>query len=190
MKLMSPGTGVASGMQAALLLARGRADGIARVQAEPQAAARSFWAMALSLPAFLCLRLIDWMDTGLPLHPAHAVGLDLLLYVVGWLGYVELSRPLAVLLGRGGRWPLFIALWNWCNVVQYLLLVAAAIPALLGAPDWLAETASLVAVGWALWLEWFAAKLALGVPGAAAAMLVVLDLMVGLAVALATSALG
>jgi hypothetical protein len=181
--------GVGAGMQAALRLACGRVDGIALVQDAPHAAIRSFWAMALSLPAFLCMRLIDWMDTGPPVHPAHDIGLDLLLYVVGWLAYVEMSRPLAAMLGAGARWPLFVAMWNWCNVVQYLMLVVASLPGLLGAPDWLAETASLVAVGWALWLEWFSARLVLGVPGVAAAMLVVLDLIIGVAVAVATSAL-
>ena len=53
-------------------------------------------------------------------------------------------------------------MWNWCNVVQYLLLVLAGLPLLLGAPDWIDQTAGLVALGWALWLEWFAARVAAG----------------------------
>ena len=189
MSRLAAGPGVVVGLQAALRLARGRADGVALVQAEPRSAGRSFWAMALSLPAFLCLRLIDWFGGDVPAHPAHGLALDLVLFAVGWLVYVELSRPVVKLLGREARWELFVTLWNWCNVVQYLLLVLAAIPALLGAPDWLSETASVVAVGWALWLEWFAAKLVLGVPGVAAAMLVLLDLLVGLGVAVVTAAL-
>jgi hypothetical protein len=43
------------------------------------------------------------------------------------------------------------------------------------------EAASLIAIGWALWLEWFAIKLALGVATLPALGLVGLDLSIGLA---------
>jgi len=79
------------------------------------------------------------------------------------------------------RWSRFIVVWNWCNVVQYLLLVLAAVPGLLGAPALVQETASLIAIGWALWLEWFAIKLALEVSTLMAIGLVGLDLSIGLA---------
>jgi hypothetical protein len=186
---MSAAGVVVSGLQAALLLARGRPEGMRYIDNDVRVAARSFWAAGVALPAFLCLRLLDWAAEGRPAHAAHAWALDLLFYVIGWAGYAVLSRSAAAALGRAQHWPRFITVWNWCNVVQYLLLVLAAIPALLGAPDWLSETASVVAVGWALWLEWFAAKLVLGVPGVAAAMLVLLDLLVGLGVAVVTAAL-
>jgi threonine/homoserine/homoserine lactone efflux protein len=47
--------------------------------------------------------------------------------------------------------------------VQYLLLVVFSIPGLLGASALLQEAAQLVGLGWALWLEWFAFRLTLGV---------------------------
>jgi hypothetical protein len=65
--------------------------------------------------------------------------------------------------------------------VQYLLLVLAAMPGLLGAPAMVQETISLIVVGWALWLEWFAIRLALEVSTLAALGLVALDLSIGLA---------
>ena len=80
-------------------------------------------------------------------------------------------------------WPRFITLWNWCNVVQYLMLVAAALPGLLGLPDVVGQTAWLVALGWALWLEWFMTGLALAIPAPMAATLVILDVAIGLIVA-------
>lgn len=181
---------VLSGVQAALLLARGRPDGIGGVAARPRAVVESFWAIALCLPAFLCLRLVDWLQDGFPVHPAHDVTRELIFYLLGWLLFVELSRPLAAAFGKDERWPLFIAVWNWCNLVQYLLLVVAAIPALLGAPAIVSQTVSLVAIGWALWLEWFAARVTLDVNGLAAMTIVVLDLGVGIILALVTQALG
>ncbi len=180
---------VITGVQAALLLARGRPEGVSRMPAEPDAVLHSFWAIVICLPAFLCLRLLDWADTGLPSHPAHEITVQLIFYLLGWLAFVEVSRPLAGLLERRERWPLFIAVWNWCNVVQYLLLVLAALPSLLGAPGIVSETVSLVAVGWALWLEWYAARLTLGVGVLAAAGLVAMDLAIGIAVAAVTDAL-
>ena len=70
---MSIATSVASGMQAALLLARGRADGLRYVEDDMAGAARSFWAMAICLPAFVCLRLLAWTETGMPPHAAHVL---------------------------------------------------------------------------------------------------------------------
>ncbi|HTW28122.1 MAG TPA: YIP1 family protein [Acetobacteraceae bacterium] len=168
------------GLQGALLLAGGRADGIEHVAWDREGAARSFWALALCLPAFLFLRLLDWAWTGMPTHPGHATALQLLAYVTGWLGFAVLSRPMAAALGREERWPLFIAAWNWCNVVQYLLLVAAAIPRLLGAPEWLDETVGLVAVFWAIWLEWYATRLALDLSRLPAAAMVMVDILLGI----------
>lgn len=174
-----------NGLHAALKLARGRADGLDLLGATPSdasmdVAARSFWAMALCVPALLALHLIGWVETGIPADATLELVRDIAGYVVGWLGFAALSHVLAQRLGRAGRWPRFVTIWNWCNVVQYLMLVASALPGLLGLPDWIGETVWLVALGWALWLEWFATRLALDVSGPTAAGLVALDLALGL----------
>jgi len=101
----------------------------------------------------------------------------------GWTGYEVLSRTVHERLGRARRWAGYITVWNWCNVVQYALLLLGSLPVLLHAPEPVSQTAALVALGWALWLEWFATRLALDLPGLAAAALVTLDLSVGLLLA-------
>jgi hypothetical protein len=181
---MSALSGVGNGLHAGLLLARGRSEGIALLAVPPEgeaaAAARSFWAIVLSLPAFVALHLLDWAQTGLPPHAAHRFALDLLGYAIGWIGFALLSHRLALMLGRGARWPRFIAAWNWCNVIQYLMLVVGtALPQLLGLPDIVQQTAWLVAMGWALWLEWYATWLALDLTRAQAAALVAADFALG-----------
>jgi hypothetical protein len=174
---------VSSGMHGALLLARGRADGVRYVEDDMAGAARSFWAVALSLPAFVCLRLLAWMEAGVPPHAAHIFALDLMTYLIGWCGFAVLSHRLVRVMGLAPRWPRFIALWNWCNVVQYMLLVVFSIPGLLGAPAPLDQASQLFGLGWALWLEWFAFRLTLGIGIVAAAGLVALDVAIGVLLA-------
>jgi hypothetical protein len=184
---MSALTGVATGIQAALLLARGRPEGVGLLatadgELSQTTAARSFWAAALCLPAFVCLQLIDWAQPpGLPAHAGHELALDLLGYVIDWSAFALVTRWLAGTMDRSARWPTFIAVWNWCNVVQYLLLVVASLPSLLGAPDIVGETTWLVATGWALWLEWYAARLTLDITRLQAVGLVLIDLAMGFA---------
>jgi hypothetical protein len=180
---VSIGTAVSSGLHAAWLLARGRAEGVQYVEADMGGAARSFWAAAICLPAFVCLRLLAWTSGGMPPRAAHVFALDLLSYGIGWCGFAVLSHRLVGAMGLSERWPRCIALWNWCNVVQYLLLVVFSIPGLLGAPAPLDQAAQLVGLGWALWLEWFVFRLTLGIGFAAAAGLVVLDVAIGVLLA-------
>ncbi len=172
------------GLHAAWRLACGKADGAAMLDQEPGSAgrlvARSFWAVPLSLPAFICLHLLGVTEAAASGEPARALVTDLLGFVIGWVGFALLSHRLANALGRGVLWPRFIVAWNWCNLLQYLFLLFAAVPTILGMPGFIAETAWLAAMGWALWLEWFVTRLTLMLPGRTAAALVALDVAFGL----------
>ena len=175
---------VASGLQAALLFARGREDGLRYIDPDHASAARSFWALPVALPAVVCLTLINWVQAGgVPAQAGHALGLDMMTFVLGWIGYAVLTFELVRYVGAADRWPRFIAAWNWCNVIENLLLVFGSIPALLGAPPIVAEASQLIAIGWALWIEWFAIRLSLRSNGIVAAWLVVLDQAIGLTLA-------
>jgi hypothetical protein len=180
---MNIAAAVSSGVHGAWLLARGRADGLRFVEADAAGAARSFWAIAICLPSFICLRLIAWTLTGSPPHAAHVLTMDLLGYGIRWCGFAVLSHRLLAEMGLAERWPRFIALWNWCGVVQYLLLAAFSVPVLLGVPAPLGEAAQLFALGWAMWLEWFAFRLVLEIGVMAAMRLVAVDMAIGVLVA-------
>ena len=71
---------IASGMHAALLLARGRPEGLQYADSDLAGAARSFWAIAVALPAFILLRQLGG-NAGAT--PAHDFALDLLSYIIG-----------------------------------------------------------------------------------------------------------
>lgn len=171
---------VRTGLRAALLLARGRPEGLDLVVADtPDAqmavARHSFVAMALCLPMFLLIHVVASASL-----EAVALARDLCAFVLGWLGFAALSHVLAGQMGRGVLWPRFVALWNWCNLAQYLMLTVSLLPPLLGAPVFVGQTMWVVALGWALWLEWSAVRLGLGVTGVGAAMLVAADMAIGI----------
>ncbi len=172
---------IPNGLAAALLLARGRPEGLALLAPDIETARFSFRAALICLPAFLGLRLLSWSLQGEPRNGLMiALAAELVGYVVSWAGYALASKLLAEQAQRGAHWPHFIAAWNWCNLVQYLLLLALMLPPLLGLPNWLGNGLGLVALGYALWLEWFVARAALAVAGPTAVMFVLLDLVLGL----------
>ncbi len=185
---------IADGLAAAILLALGRTGGLVRLIAGDGeailAARRSFWAIAVALPGFLALHLMDWAVEGRPHAAGRLLAHDLAGYVIGWLGFAVMSHRLMRDFGREALWPRFIAAFNWCSVVQYLLLVVAGLPPLLGLADWIGETAWLVATFWALWLEYFATRLTLQLTRMQAWAMVALDLALGLMVSEIISSLG
>lgn len=172
---------IADGLRGAFRLAGGHADGLLLIEATPEGALRSFWAAAICLPGFLALRLLPWAETGgPPLGLMRGLAAELIGYVVAWAGFALLSLGVAEAVGRRAEWPHFIAAWNYANVVQYLVLLLLTLPAALGLSGALASALGLAALGYAVWLEWFVARLALRVGGGRAAGLVALDLMLGL----------
>lgn len=171
----------AAGLAAALLLARGRPEGLRLLGHDAAAAAASFRAAVICLPVFLGIKLLGWSLNGAPPKGvAIALAAELAAYAVTWAGYALASKMLADQAQAAARWPHFIAAWNWANVVQYALLIPLVLPAAFGLPTWVGNGLGLVLLGYAVWLEWFVARHALGVAGPAAVLFVLLDLAIGL----------
>jgi hypothetical protein len=181
---------VTAGLSGAVRLALGKADGVVLVPGDRTTAARSFWAIAFCLPSVVCRLFMAWSDDGIPAHAGHAVGRELIVFVLGWLVFVEMTHFLAPLLGRADRWGRFIAVWNWCNVVEGVLVIIGGLPGLLGAPDIVSEASELITIGWALWLEWYATRLTLQVGAGTAGGLVLLDQVIGIVLASAAVSIG
>ena len=170
---MTPLASAAAGLRGAVLLARGRAEGAGLVEPGAEGALHSFWAMAACL---LILGLLSLADGEVGFLPTNLAA-----YGVGWLGFAVLSHRVAGALGAGDRWIGFITVWNWCSVVQQALVATGSLAGLLGAPGPVSAAAVLVVTGWAIWLEWYATRVALGVGGLAAAGFVLLDYAISLA---------
>jgi hypothetical protein len=181
LRLSAPGVSteaqVVAGIQAAGLIARGKEEGLRYALLSMEGTARSFWAGAICLLPFLLIRATGndaLLGAGLPV--------ELIGYVLGWVAFPLASLALADASGRGPLWPLFIAAWNWANVAQYGVLLAAS---LLGPllPSGFGGLLTLAAFAYALWMEWFVAQKALRITGIRAGMFVVLDVGIGLLIA-------
>jgi hypothetical protein len=180
---MSSVSNVTLGLNAALRLARGRADGVVLVAGDRTTILRSFWSIALCVPSVIGRLAMSWADTGIPAGATYLVAREVIVFVVGWLLFVEVTHRLAPRIGRAERWGRFIAVWNWCNVIEGLLVIIGGIPGILGAPAIVDQACELVTIGWALWLEWYATRLAFGVGPLAAVALVLLDQSIGIILA-------
>lgn len=182
---MSVLASVTSGLQSALLLARGRADGIALVQTDRDTAIRSFWAIPLCLPAVVCMKLIDWVEGGMPANPPLALGRHLMMFGVGWLMFVVLSHHMAGRIGRLADWPRFIAIWSYCSVIENTLIAIGGMPGAVGAPAIVDQACQLITIGWAFWLEWYSIGLSLRVGALTATIFLAVDIAIGVVIAMA-----
>jgi hypothetical protein len=170
---------VSAGIQGALLLARGRPEGVSLVDTDRTAAIRSFWAIPLCLPAVVCLKLLDWLASGVPSHAPLVLGRYLLLFLVGWLLFVWVSHSMTAALNKQAQWPRFIAIWSYCSIIENTLVAIGGLPGALGAPSIVDQVCQLITVGWALWLEWYAIRLSLQVGSLIALLLLVVDFSIG-----------
>jgi hypothetical protein len=172
---------ITAGIAGALLLARGRTEGLALVETSADGAWRSFAAALICLPALLAIRFFSWASMGVPEDGiVRALIAEITAYTISWAGFALLTLPLAKSWGRDSDWPRFIAAWNWTNIVQYALMLALTVPGVIGLPNAIVQVLMLVGIAYACWLEWFVARNALGVDGQKAAALVGLDLFLGL----------
>jgi len=154
------------------MLARGRAAGLAAFENTLPVAAYSFRAAAICLPIFMFFK----DQASAPADVALTLLVDLLLFVASWAGFALASLYLARALGVAEAWPRFIAAWNWCAVVQYLALAGLSLPGLLLSNGSLLDLGGLLALFFALWMEWFVARHALRLTALGAAGFVALDL--------------
>jgi hypothetical protein len=138
----------------------------------PAEARASFVAALLCLPFFLMLRGLGGGET------LRGLTADVIAYVCSWAGFALASLPLCEAMGRRALWPRLVAAWNWVNLVQYVVLGVLALPGMLGVSGIAMEALGLITVGYALWLQWFTARAALGVNGLRAAGFVALDLAI------------
>lgn len=151
-------------MRAVLGVAVGRADALGLFLVTP----RAFIASLLPLVIVPVLN-------GLITHRSPTVArlvLDLLTSVAALLVPPVLTHALAVLWGREPYWLRFAIAFNWCQLGLLLAAMTGLFVVMIAGGGDLAILLIGVLGIYALWLHWFLARHALGLPPARSAMLV------------------
>ena len=144
---------------------------------------RSFRAAVICYPLYLVLlamriTLAEWERSG----GWHIVTVETIGYVIAWVAFPLLMLNVTRVIGRAHRFFDFMVPYNWCQVPQSVLLVLVGIESetgILGAQA--GETIDLVAAFATLVYEWYIARIALETTGSAAAFVVLVDLVLGVA---------
>jgi hypothetical protein len=174
-----------------LRLARGDRGGLAYFDQSLDGFWRSFLSAFLSYPFFLVLlmmrvSLADWNATGGP----QIILVETIGYVISWVAFPLVMLSVLRWIGREHRLFDFMVPYNWCQLPQSVLFVLVGIQSesgLLSAP--ISQTIEIVATVAVLVYEWYIARVALETSGAAATLVVLVDLVLGVLITRAAGSL-
>ena len=166
-----------------LRLARGDRGGLSCFDRSLDGFWRSFRAAVICYPLYLVLlamrvSLAEWERSG----GWRIVTVETIGYVIAWVAFPLLMLSVTRVIGRAHRFFDFMVPYNWCQVPQSALLMLVGIESetgILGAQA--SETIDVVAAIATLVYEWYIARIALETTGSAAAFVVLIDLVLGVA---------
>ncbi|MGE5506110.1 MAG: hypothetical protein ACM31L_16940 [Actinomycetota bacterium] len=176
---------IAAGVYGAWRLARRDPSGLAWIDGSVQGFWTSFWAAALVAPGFFALQaLAGSFDDGL----ARPLLVQLIGYVIGWTAFPLAMAHISEGLGKWGNYTRYIAAYNWSAVVQMGAFLPVAVLAHLfpGSGTAMLDMSVTVVL---LVYQAYVAHVALGVGPGTAAGIVVLDVLMGGLVQMATDRL-
>ncbi len=152
---------------------------------------RSFRAALICYPAYLLLlgfRIsgAQWASSGV----ASILIVETIAFVIAWVAFPLLMLPLTRWLGREDRFLAFMVAYNWSQIPQTVLFVLVGVDGASGllAPA-AAQFAGVLAAAATLVYEWYIARVALTVTRAQAALVVMVDLVLGTALGRVADAL-
>ena len=174
---------IANALHGAWRLARFDRGGLAFFGHDETAFWRSFRAALIVYPAFLIFLLLplgagdaeaettDWV---------RVILVETIAYVIGWTAFPLVILPVTRFLGREPRWLDFIIVYNWSQVLQNALYLAAVGLTLGGlAPGFLGGGLLDLAYVAIFAYECFIARVALDIAWPAAGMIVLVDFVLG-----------
>jgi hypothetical protein len=164
-----------------LRLARGDSGGLSWFDRSLDGFWRSFRAGVICYPLYLILVAMrvterEWHASG----GWRIVIVETIGYVVAWVAFPLLMLTVTQWIGRAHRFFDFMVVYNWCQVPQSALFVLVGLESQSGilgtqgseAIDVFAAIATLV-------YEWYIARVALDTTGPVAALVVLVDLVLG-----------
>jgi hypothetical protein len=174
-----------------LRLARGDRGGLSCFDRSLDGFWRSFLAAVISYPLYLVLltmrvSVAEWERSG----AWRIVTVETIGYVIAWVGFPLLIFYVLRWLGRAHRFFDFMVPYNWCQVPQsglFVLVGLVSVGGMLSAQA--SETIDMLAAIATLVYEWFIARVALDTTGLVAALVVLLDLVLGVLISHAAGSL-
>ena len=138
---------------------------------------RSFRAAIPCYPLYLVLLTMrvagdEWRHAG----GLRIVAVETIAYVISWTAFPLLMLSLTRRIGRADRFFDFMVPYNWYQLPQSSLFVLVGLLSAVAPATQVIGLAAAVAV---LGFEWYLARVALDTTRAAAALVVVVDLMLG-----------
>jgi hypothetical protein len=169
----------------ALRLAVGDRRGLGCFDASIDGFWRSFRAAAICYPFYLfllALRISDaqWQQSGV----GTILIVETIAFAISWVLFPLIILPLCDALRRDDRFLAFMVAYNWSQVPQTVLFAVIGFDGVTGllSPAALPGAELIAAVATMLY-EWYIARVALAVGAAAAMLVVVIDLLLGTALA-------
>jgi hypothetical protein len=165
----------------ALRLACGDRRGLGFVDVSLDGFWRSVRAAAICYPMYLFLlssrvTSAQWAAAGWP----TVIFVETVAYVIAWVAFPLLMLHIAHWLGRDHRFLAFMVAYNWSQVPQTVLLTIIGLDAATGLfPPNVVHFAEAIAIIAVLVYEWYIARVALAVSGPQAALVVVVDVVLG-----------
>lgn len=180
---------IAASLYGAWRLLRLETDGLQAFRVDAEAFWQSFFAAAIALPGYAILVALHLGEPGSTAAIVSAALIHAAAYVINWTAFPLVTYYAAENMDRGANWMGFVIALNWSKVLQmviYLPLVLIAGTELFGQGGGAVLTVGgFVAV---LVYQWFVTRTALDIPGAAAAGLTALDVVIGLLITTLTEA--
>ena len=164
-----------------LRLARGDRGGLSCFDRSLDGFWRSFRAAVISYPLYLVLlamrvSVAEWQQSG----GWRIVTVETIGYVIAWVAFPLLMLNVVRWIGRAHRFFDFMVPYNWCQVPQSALFVLVGLESASGMlGTQVSEAIDIIAALATLVYEWFIARVALDTTAAAAAFVVLLDLVLG-----------
>ncbi len=180
-----------SALVGSLRLAKGDRGGLSCFDRTLDGFWRSFLAGVWSYPLYMVLLTMrvsfaQWQAAG----GVRVILIETIAYVIAWVAFPLVMLSVLRWIGREQRFFDFMVPYNWCQLPQSVLFVLVGLDSesgILGDPIAQAiEVAAAVAV---LVYEWYIARVALETSAAAATLVVLVDLVLGVIISRAAGAL-
>jgi hypothetical protein len=171
----------AHGLYGAWRLALFDRGGLANFGNTAEACRRSFHVAVLAAPLYAIMEWIRLGPSDVASGTFRIVLIEAIAYAAGWAAFPLVLFSVTRLLNRADRYFRYIAAYNWAQFLQTGVMFAVGLIAYLGGlPRSATGGLSLFVTLAILAYEWFIARTALDIPGAAAVGVVLINVIISL----------